>query len=80
MSSNQQESNITDKRTLGKMLECLNNARTNIGSIEMKATVNNINAVAAAINMIQIVANTITIELQKPDKEEKISGAEPDVQ
>ena len=68
---NNREVNITDKRTLGKMLECLNNAKTSIGSIEMKATMNNINAVTNVISMIQIVGNTIIAELQKPDKEEK---------
>lgn len=77
---NNHEVNITDKRTLGKMLECLNNAKTSIGSIEMKATLNNINAVSEAINMIQIVGNTIIAELQKPDKEEKTDGTNPDVQ
>lgn len=77
---NNQEVNITDKRTLGKMLECLNNAKTSIGSIEMKATMNNINAVSDAISMIQIVGNTIIAELQKPDKEEKTDGTKPDVQ
>ena len=77
---NNQEVNIADKRTLGKMLECLNNAKISIGSIEMKATMNNINAVSEAINMIQIVGNTIIAELQKPDKEEKTDGTKPDVQ
>ena len=65
--SNKQESNITDKRTLEKMLECLNNAKTNIFAIEIKATAENINAVAQSINMIQIVANTVIAELQCPE-------------
>jgi hypothetical protein len=46
----------------------------------MKATMNNITAVADAISMIQIVGNTIIAELQKPDKEEKTDGTKPDVQ
>lgn len=73
------ESNISDKRTLNKMLELLNSVSNRISSIEMRATLNNINSVAEALNFLQIVGNTISIELQKQEKEEKNDGAKSDV-
>ena len=73
------ESNISDKRTLNKMLELLNGVSNMISSIEMRATLNNINSVAEALNFLQIVGNTISIELQKQEKEEKNDGAKSDV-
>lgn len=73
------ESNISDKRTLNKMLELLNGVSNRISSIEMRATLNNINSVAEALNFLQIIGNTISIELQKQEKEEKNDGAKSDV-
>ena len=64
-----------DELTLNKILELLNGAKDRIQKIEMKATSNNVSAVAEAINLIQIVCNTVVIEL----KEGKKDDAKPNV-
>ena len=60
-----------DSLTLNKMREVLEGAKGKIGQIEMRATPVNIEAVNTATGMIQIVINTISVELAERDKTEK---------
>ena len=72
-----------ERSTLEKMSECLESAKSRIQKIEMKATADNVSAVAEAINLIQIVNNTVIIALRDGDfnKEEvHEDGAESDAE
>ena len=53
-----------DKPTLTKAIELLNGAKGEIHKIEMKATPGNITAASQADALIQIVVNTLAIELK----------------
>jgi hypothetical protein len=72
-----------DTLTLNKMRELLEGAKAKIGQIEMKATPSNVNAAADAVNFVQIVINTIAVELSEHtnrEKEDQTDGTKPDVQ
>lgn len=72
-----------ERSTLEKMSECLENAKVRIQKIEMRATADNVSAVAEAINLIQIVNNTVIVALRDGDfdkEEDQNDGTESDAE
>lgn len=60
---------VVDKPTLTKAIELLNGAKGEIHKIEMKATPENITAALQVETYIQIVENTLVIELKGENKD-----------
>jgi hypothetical protein len=72
-----------DTLTLNKMRELLEGTKTKIGQIEIRATPSNLDAAAGAVNFVQIVINTISMELSEranTEKEGHIDGTNSDAE
>lgn len=69
-----------DDLTLKKMQEVLNEASQKIQNIEMQATSKNVSSVYEALFRIQLVYNTISVEIEERGKKDGTDNANPDIQ